>query len=90
MRRASRTFDRCPLRRVGSDQFWAEVKRRGKEFAHRHGLRRRNWFTRALSRRTGNRAYLDTATDLLRSAGFQTGLERPHSRSSAFPGVSPR
>ena len=26
-------------KRVGSDKFWAEVNRQGKEFARRHGLK---------------------------------------------------
>jgi hypothetical protein len=26
-------------KRVGSDQFWAEVNRKGEEFARRHGLK---------------------------------------------------
>jgi hypothetical protein len=26
-------------KRVGSDKYWAEVNRRGKEFARRHGLK---------------------------------------------------
>ena len=30
---------RAEEKRVGSDQYWAEVNRRGKEFARRHGLK---------------------------------------------------
>ena len=26
-------------KRVGSDKYWAEVNRQGKEFAHRHGMK---------------------------------------------------